>query len=328
MSRDELRSKIFSITDSSFTEIALEVFQFQYGECEIYRRYCILQKTSVQDVSTIEQIPFLPVELFKTHRIGTGNFIEQKTFISSGTTRDQSAQHYVHDIKLYEESILKGFQLFFGSPEQYCFLALLPSYLQKGNSSLVYMADFLIKETKHIRSGFFLYNHDDLFNILLSLEAASQKTILLGVSFALLDFAEKFKIHLNHTAVIETGGMKGRRQEITREALHDILKRSFGVKNIYSEYGMTELLSQAYFLEDQTFHCPPWMKILIRDVNDPLQIIDSDRTGAINIIDLANLDSCAFIATSDLGKKYHNGTFDVLGRMDYSDVRGCNLLME
>jgi len=324
--RSLLRNKIFEVDEHSFNSTALEIFHFQYENNSVFRQFCSLLHKSPAVISTIDQIPFLPIELFKTHEIVSGHAKIQKVFTSSGTTGQQTSRHYVSDLTLYEESFLKCFQQFYGDPEKYCVLALLPSYLERDDSSLVYMAEHLIRKSGHSKSGFFLYNHEELHQTLLKLEAAQQPILLIGVTFALLDFSEKFSPQLKFTRVIETGGMKGRREEITREALHERLRNAFGIKIIYSEYGMTELLSQAYFMDDEKFHSPNWMKVLIRDVNDPFQLVGPNKTGAINIIDLANIDSCSFIATADLGKSFDDQSFEVLGRMDDSDVRGCNLM--
>jgi hypothetical protein len=273
----------------------------------------------------VEQIPFLPISFFKTQEVVCGRFEPQAVFESSGTTQTTNSRHFVKDISLYKKSFLHCFELFYGPVKDWCILALLPAYLERKNSSLVMMADVLIGLSENKYSGFYLYNHEELFQVLEKLEKAGQKTLLLGVTFALLDFAEKYSLPLNHTIIMETGGMKGRREELTREQVHSIIKKSFSVSNVHSEYGMTELLSQAYSKADGVFNCPPWMKIVLRDEDDPFAISGSG-TGVINIIDLANIYSCSFIASDDAGRLHADGSFEVLGRLDHSDIRGCSLL--
>jgi phenylacetate-coenzyme A ligase PaaK-like adenylate-forming protein len=326
--RSKLRDKIFKVNTQSFSTVVHEVFNYQYENNESYHQYCSLLNADPSKVYGIEQVPFLPIEIFKTHRVICKELHVEKIFASSGTTSSQTSRHLVADLKLYEESFLRCFHKYFGDSSNYCILALLPSYLERSDSSLAYMAGKLIEKSRHPRSGSYLKNHEELHSVLLELEGQQQRTLLLGVTFALLDFTEKFPIELNHTIVMETGGMKGRRKEQTRQAIHEILKKQLSVNTVHSEYGMTELLSQAYYLEDGRFHCPPWMRVLIRDVNDPLQILGLNMTGAINVIDLANLDSCSFIATGDLGRSFSKNTFDVLGRMDETDIRGCNMMWE
>lgn len=328
MDRKHLARSIFEVETKTFDDLALEVFRYQYENNAVYREFCNLLSKKTAAVQSIEDIPFLPIELFKTHRVVSGNAPVQKVFRSSGTTGSINSSHHVSDLTCYEESFTRCFKRFFGAADKYCLLALLPSYLERNDASLVYMIEHLISQTKHPYSGFFLYNQEDLKNTLTRLDAMDQPVLLIGVTFALLDFAEKYPLQLNHALIMETGGMKGRRREMIREELHQRLKDGFGTDKIYSEYGMTELLSQAYYLEDKKFHPPPWMRVRIRDVNDPLQPAEDGSTGAINIIDLANLDSCSFIATADLGKAYPDGTFDVTGRMDQGDIRGCNLMWE
>lgn len=328
LSRKILREKIFDVTGDNFDQLALDIFRYQHQNNGDYREYCDHLRIDGAQINAIQQIPFLPITFFKTRRIVTGTEAVQQVFSSSGTTGLQTSRHFICDPGLYEESFLRCFQSFFGPPEQYCIVALLPSYLERSDSSLVYMTGKLIERSGHPDSGFFLHDFQKLFEHLEVLEKQHQPVLFFGVTFALLDFAAQFPLPLKHTRIIETGGMKGKRAEITRKALHRQLQQAFGSGKIYSEYGMTELLSQAYLLEDEKFHAPHWMKILIRDVNDPLQIIAAGNTGAINIIDLANIDSCAFIATSDLGKLDADGSFETLGRMDYSDVRGCNLMWQ
>jgi hypothetical protein len=284
----------------------------------------------VSRVNTIESIPFLPVLFFKTRVIKTTQFKPAVIFESSGTTGDTS-RHHVKHVSLYKESFTRAFKLFYGEPRTWCILALMPGYAERQNSSLVTMTDHLIKESNDKYSGFYLHSHEKLYQALLHNEAREQPSLLIGVTFALLDFAEKYSMKLRYTAIMETGGMKGRREEITREEIHKILQDKLGVQHIHSEYGMTELLSQAYSKEKGLFQCPPWMKVLIREENDPFAISGNSHNqkssqGLLNIIDLANLYSCSFIATDDTGKLYRNGSFEVLGRRDVSDMRGCSLL--
>lgn len=323
-----LRNKIFEITnDVTFKKLALETFKYQAEKNWVYKKYIELLKVKVEGVEEIYDIPFLPIDFFKTHVVSSNTGKAEKIFLSSGTTASVS-KHYIYDLSLYEQSFTKGFQYFYGDIKDYCILALLPSYLERQDSSLIYMVDCLIKSTHNPESGFYLYNMEELVRKLERLNKVNQKVLLLGVSFALIDLAEKFKFKLNdRTIIMETGGMKGRRKEIVREELHEFLRKSFGVKQIHSEYGMTELLSQAYSKNKGLFKCTPWMKVLIRDINDPLNIASVERTGGINIIDLANINSCSFIATQDLGKMYSDNSFEVLGRIDNSDIRGCSLLI-
>lgn len=321
-------SKIFSISsEGEFTSVCLEVFQQQYKYNPVYRKFCDLLKISSEEIDSIEKIPFLPIAFFKSHKILSSNDTVQKVFTSSGTTGENTSKHYVTDLSLYQKSYLKTFHLFYGPVEDYAILALLPSYLEREGSSLIYMADDLIRKSKHSRSGFYLYNLEELKETLVSLDQSGQKVLLIGVSFALLNLVEKYKFKLKNTVVMETGGMKGRRKEMIRTELHDILKDGFGIEKIHSEYGMTELLSQAYSTGNGTFNCPAWMKILIRDPEDPFNYLTNDKTGGINVIDLANFNSCSFISTQDLGKRLPNGSIEILGRFDNSDIRGCNLMV-
>lgn len=307
----------------------MEVFDYQYNNNNIYREFVNTLGINHKQVSDIAQIPFLPVEFFRNHRIVTGNSPFEMIFESSGTTGVQTAKHFITDLSLYEESFLKTFRLFYGDPEDYLIIALLPSYTEKENSSLVYMADKLIRKSHHPLSGFYKNNIDEMLGILRISKEQKQKILLLGVSFALLDLAEKYSPDLSSIIVMETGGMKGRRKELTRAELHTVLKDKFNISSVHSEYGMTELLSQAYSKGDGIFYCPPWMKVVIRDPQDPMALFPGyGRTGGINLIDLANINSCSFIATSDLGRVYDDGGFDILGRFDNSDIRGCNLLTE
>lgn len=334
----DLINSIFSInSQSEFRQVALAVFNYQATENEVYAKYLSGLGIITQNITEIHQIPFLPVELFKSHQITTGKSSSHKfdeVFTSSGTTGMIQSKHYVKDVSIYETSYLKGFELFYGDIKDYCILALLPSYLEREGSSLIYMADDLIKKSEHQDGGFYLNNYDELISKLKKLEAANQKTILLGVTYALLDLSEKLSVNkeskrsFTNLIIMETGGMKGKRKEMLREELHAILCDGFGVKEIHSEYGMTELLSQAYSKGNGIFYCPPWMKILIRDTNDPLTSLPDTKSGGINIVDLANINSCSFIATQDLGKTFPDQSFEVLGRFDNSDIRGCNLLIQ
>ena len=325
----EWHDKIFSVTESGFRRLALEVFHFQYEVNSVYNSYVNALGKTPSDVDEIEKIPFLPISLFKTDEIKTGKFNAEVIFISSGTTQKINSQHHIKDVYIYIQSFTTAFKKTYGDPQEWCVLGLLPSYLEKGNSSLAYMVGDLIKQSQHPQSGFYLYDLEKLKETLFSLERADQKTLLIGVTYALLDFAEKYSIPLTNTIIMETGGMKGRREELTRMEVHDQLKKAFDKTEIHSEYGMTELLSQAYAKKEGRFQCPPWMKVLIRDDEDPLSVQRSASgvvSGAINIIDLANVYSCSFIATDDVGKLYSDKDFEVLGRMDGSDLRGCSLL--
>ena len=307
--------------------MALEVFKFQFENNAVYRSFCDLLYKHPSDVKSLKEIPFLPIQFFKSHKVLSGTSGIEKTFSSSGTTGDTTSKHYVTDLALYEQSFQKGFERFYGNITDYVVLALLPSYLEREGSSLIYMVDTLIKQSNQEESGFYLNNLFDLKNALLKLESEGRKTILIGVSFALLDLIETYAFKLKHSTVMETGGMKGRRKELVRSELHAVLKEGFGVENIHSEYGMTELLSQAYSKGHGVFECPKWMKVFTRDPEDALTILDTNKTGGINVIDLANVNSCSFIATQDLGKSHSEGTFEVVGRFDHSDIRGCNLMV-
>jgi phenylacetate-coenzyme A ligase PaaK-like adenylate-forming protein len=326
----ELRQLIFKTkTRNEFDLLALEIFKYQAVNNFIYHEYLSALGIEPASVNTTAAIPFLPVSFFKEHRVISGTEFPEIVFESSGTTGMVTSKHYVTDRGLYEESFLSGFRFFYGDPAEYLFAAMLPSYSERENSSLIYMMNRLIHESRFPESGF--YNNDTA-TLIKTIEKAKpdgRKIILLGVTFALLDLAEKFAPDLSGITVIETGGMKGRRKEITREELHSVLKTGFNVETIHSEYGMTELLSQSWSKGDGMFYCPPWMKIMIRDPQDPLTVLENPgRTGGINIIDLANLNSCSFIAVNDLGKLHEDGGFEVLGRFDSSDIRGCNLLVE
>jgi len=321
-------TKIFEIsTAEEFESRALDIFKFQIEKNSVYNEFCNYLGKSRDCVNQIKEIPFLPIDFFKLMRIVSSSSSNETIFSSSGTTGSITSKHHVTDISLYEKSYLKGFELFYGTISNYCVLALLPSYLERGGSSLIYMVNDLIAQSNHPHSGFYLNEIDVLIEKLMKLDSEGQKILLIGVSFALLDMVEKHQLRLKNTIVMETGGMKGRRKELIREELHAMLKKGFGVETIHSEYGMTELLSQAYATENGIFKSPPWMKVLIRDPEDPLTLLGSGKTGGVNIIDLANVNSCPFIATQDLGKMHNDGGFEILGRFDNSDIRGCNLMV-
>ena len=318
---------IFNInTTATFNAMALHVFKHQFENNTVYRSFCDLLYKHPSDVNTVNDIPFLPIQFFKTHKVLSSKNAITKTFTSSGTTGIDISKHLVTDLSIYEHSFRQGFSHFYGNIDDYVVLALLPSYLDRDGSSLIYMVNDMIVNSNHPESGFYLNNIDALKDILITLESQNKKTLLIGVSFALLDFVEAFHLNLKNTIIMETGGMKGRRKEIIREELHSHLKKGFGVDTIHSEYGMTELLSQAYSKGNSLFKTPPWMRILTRDTEDALTIQDYGKTGGINVIDLANKNSCAFIATQDLGRVYGDQTFEILGRFDNSDIRGCNLM--
>ncbi len=325
---EELEHRIFEIkTDADFLECALSIFHFQAANNPVYREYIQLLKVNPDAVERLDQIPFLPIEFFKSLAIISGTHPTEIIFESSGTTGSTPSKHHVSKIELYKTSFRKGFAYFYGSIKEYCILALLPSYLERDHSSLIVMVNDLILQSNNPDSGFYLHNRFDLVNKLNKLKGESKKVLLLGVSFALLDLAEQHELNLSNSIIMETGGMKGRRQELIRNELHEILCNRFHTAAIHSEYGMTELLSQAYSFGDGIFQSPPWMKILIRNINDPMSFLSSQKTGGINIIDLANIYSCAFIATQDLGKISDDNSFEVLGRFDNSDLRGCNLMI-
>ncbi|MCF8367632.1 MAG: acyltransferase [Bacteroidales bacterium] len=321
----QLQNKLFNISsEQEFNETALQIFRFQFANNPIYKHFVENLDVEIKQIKNFHQIPFLPIEFFKTQIVSCFPESYEEIFYSSGTTGMERSKHFIHKVSVYEESFMRGFRRVYGDPEQYRVLALLPSYLEEGNSSLIYMVEKLIKMSKTSASGFYLNHSDQLIEILAD---KGIKTILLGVSYALLDLAEKHTFKNPELIVMETGGMKGRRKEIIREEMHDYLMPRFNVPEIHSEYGMTELLSQAYSKGNGIFHPPPWMKILIRDMNDPLSLIDDKKTGGVNVIDLANIYSCSFIATQDLGKKLNDGSFEILGRFDTSDIRGCNLMI-
>lgn len=323
-----MKDKIFDInSEEEFEELAIEIFQYQYVNNKVYRRFCNLLGVSKTSVKHCAEIPFLPIDFFKKEKVLSTTTEIQKLFTSSGTTGNTTSKHYITDLKIYEKSFRKAFTHFFGDINNYCVLALLPSYLEREGSSLIYMTADLIEKSNHPSSNFYLHNTDELINTLEKLEKEKQPTLLLGVTYALLDVIEKQNFKLKYTTVMETGGMKGQRKEIIREELHKLLSKGFGIKNICSEYGMTELLSQAYSKGNGIFECPPWMKVMIRDTENPLRILPNRSSGGVNVIDLANIESCSFIATQDLGKKISNQQFEILGRFDHSDIRGCNLMV-
>ena len=323
---DKIIDKVFDIkSEEDFKKICFEIFKYQVDYNPIYSAYCeIILKG--KNPNKLTDIPFLPISFFKEEQIICQGQKIEEIFLSSGTTGNQS-KHLVSDLSIYKKSFRKSFELFYGDIKDYCILSLLPNYREREGSSLIYMVDDLIKNSKHPESGFYLNDYKKLTQTLIELENKNQKTILFGVSYALLDLAEQFPQKLNNTIIIETGGTKGNRKEILKEELHESLKSCFKTKTIHSEYGMTELLSQSYSKGNGIFKSPPWKKVLIRDINDPLSFVDNNITGGINIIDLSNIYSCPFIATQDLGKKYNNDSFSIIGRYDNSDVRGCNLLV-
>ena len=319
---------IFTIASKKeFEKTTLKVFRHQYDNNTVYRDFCGFLGKDKQNVKSVKEIPFLPIQFFKTRDVVSSNNPVQVTFTSSGTTGMVTSRHLVTDTDYYDKSFRLAFSQFYGNIEDYAVLALLPSYLEREGSSLIYMVDDLIQHSNNPDSGFYLHNYDELITKLVALDNAGQNVLLIGVTYALLDLVEKQNFSLKNTIIMETGGMKGRRREMIREELHEVLCNGFGVSKIHSEYGMTELLSQAYSLGDGIFECPPWMDILVRDTEDALAYIDYGKTGGINVIDLANINSCSFIATQDLGKKYPNQSFEVLGRFDNSDIRGCNLMV-
>ena len=329
MNRHEYYKKLISISDEKdFKELALQVFHFQSKQNKIYSEFVKGLRISEEKISRINEIPFLPVEFFKSNVVLTGDESYERIFTSSGTTGSETSRHYIKDTLFYEQVFTKIFSSLYGSVSDYTILALLPSYLEREGSSLIYMMEKLILFSDSDVSGFYLTDFEKLFLVLNKLQQQKKKTILFGVTYALLDFAASFKINFPELIVMETGGMKGKRKEMVREEVHELLCSGFGVKVIHSEYGMTELLSQAYSQGNGIFTPPHWMRVLIRDIYDPLQSNGVKSTGVINIIDLANIDSCAFLSTQDLGRSYEDNSFEVLGRVDYSDIRGCNLLVE
>lgn len=319
---------IFSIaTKKEFEKLTMKTFRHQYENNFVYRQYCDLLKKSPENVKRILDIPFLPIQFFKSHHVVSNTNPIVTTFTSSGTTGTITSKHHVTDLCFYQESFRTTFRQFYGNIEDYVVLALLPSYLERDGSSLIYMVNDLIEASNQPQSGFYLNNYQELIQTLENLDNDGQNVLLIGVTYALLDLVEIKKFNLKNTIIMETGGMKGRRKEMIREELHQILTNGFGVSAIHSEYGMTELLSQGYSLGDGIFECPPYMEVLMRDTEDPFTYVADGKTGGINVIDLANYNSCSFIATQDLGKKYPNHSFEVLGRFDNSDIRGCNLMV-
>ncbi len=327
--RDALVNRVFSVANSKeFAALAIDIFSYQVKYNNVYRRY--IQKLGIPtgNVSCLEDIPFLPVSFFKTHRVKSGNFRSDAIFHTSGTTGRQTGRHYIKNLALYRKSLREGFELFYGNPGNYCIIALVPESSGILRSSLFYMSSRLIEWSENKLSGLYLNRMESIPATIEKLKKKNEKTILFGVSFALLDLAEKYGKSLDNVILMETGGMKGRRKEITRNELHSVLEKQFQVESVHSEYGMTELMSQAYSKKGGQFECPPWMKIFIRDMYDPFEFLPAGKSGAVNIIDLANIDSCSFIETSDLGKINSNGTFEILGRFDHSDLRGCSLLLD
>lgn len=329
----ELIHKIFSVSSDHFEDMALSVFRFQYTNNLVYRQFTDSLHIKAENVDTLSKIPFLPIQFFKSHTVTSTLFHPEIIFESSGTTGMINSRHYIKDLSVYQKSFVTAFESFYGKPSGWCIIGLLPSYLERNNSSLIAMVNDLIILSGHSESGFYLNDYKKLHAVLKQLENQQQKTILIGVTFALLDFAALYPLPLKHTIVLETGGMKGRKAELTRQEVHDRLQQKFGVQEVHSEYGMTELLSQAWSHGNGIFYCPRWMKVLARDEDDPLKVKDpiainqSTVNGIINIIDLANIYSCAFIATEDAGKLYQDGSFKVLGRTDNSDMRGCSLMV-
>ncbi|GAA3967021.1 acyl transferase [Mucilaginibacter dorajii] len=322
------KQQVFSISSpGQFEDVTLQIFNYQAQNCAVYNQFIRGLRIDPAKVATVDKIPFLPIEFFKSHTILSTDAPAEVTFTSSGTTGMITSSHHVTDKTWYEDSFRKAFGLFYGDIRAHTVLALLPSYLEREGSSLIYMVDDLIKQSNNPDSGFFLYNHDELYHQLKKQQEAKKPVLLIGVTFGLLDFIDNYRIDFPELIVMETGGMKGRRKEMIREELHNMLCKGFGVNSIHSEYGMTELLSQAYSKGDGIFECPPWMQVIIRDTNDPISTLPVGKTGGINVIDLANINSCSFIATQDLGKLYADNSFEVLGRFDQSDIRGCNLLI-
>ena len=318
---------LFTLQEQDMEAAALELFHYQYRENDLYRAYTDALRRKPSEVRSLQQIPFLPIQFFKTHTVTCGTFTPELIFESSGTTQTINSRHLVKEAALYERSFLAGFERSYGPVSDFVILGLLPSYLERQHSSLVYMVQDMVKRSGHVASGFYLYEHDKLADRLRELEASGQKTLLIGVTFGLLDFAEHHSLQLKNTIVMETGGMKGRREEWTRQQVHAYLKEKLGCEYIHAEYGMTELLSQAYSHKDGLFTTPPWMKVLVRDESDPFQLSTAHASGVINVVDLANVYSCAFIATEDIGRLHEEGSFEVLGRLDNSALRGCSLMV-
>lgn len=328
MQTAQLSQEVFQVNDQhSFNALALKLFRLHSQKNPVYREFLRHLDVNTSDVGDVSSIPFLPISAFKNHKVLLEGLVAPLRFTSSGTSSANTSTHHVVDPELYEESFIKGFIHVYGDPAEYRILGLLPSYLERSGSSLVYMVNELVRRSKDSCSGMYLHDIDELHRIILDSEASNKATLLIGVSYALLDLAEKFPGPLKHTRIIETGGMKGRRREMVRSELHACLKEAFVCEQIHSEYGMTELLSQAWSTGDGIFRCPRWMQVFIRDISDPLTLLSDGKTGGINVIDLANVHSCPFIATDDLGRRIGSGTFEVLGRFDHSDVRGCNLMV-
>lgn len=323
----EFEDKVFQVDPIAFEPLSIEIFRFQARNNPVYRNFLQVLGIEPDAIHTLEQIPFLPIRFFKSHRIATTEFMEEVRFESSGTTGANTSRHYVKDADIYRTSFRQAFRHFYGDVKDWCVIGLLPSYLERSHSSLVMMVDDMIRNSSIPESGFYLYNFEQLAQLLQQLESRGQKTLLIGVTFALIDFADQFPQPLQHTIVMETGGMKGRRRELTRDEVHDILKQAFQLNEVQAEYGMTELLSQAYSKGAGMLQCPPWMRVLLREEDDPFAVrMHTGATGLINVIDLANIYSCSFIATDDIGR-LHEDAFEVLGRMDNADVRGCSLLL-
>lgn len=324
--RNHIVNNIFAITNfHQFKTLAIEVFQYQFQHNWVYQNWCLRLGVNPKQIQQIQEIPFLPIQFFKTHKIQSGEWLATQIFESSGTTQMQSSKHYVNDLSIYEKSFLNAFEQFFGKPEQFCIVGLLPHYLEKGNSSLVYMVNQLMQVSGHPLNGFYLNDFEQLHETLLKLESQKQPTLLFGVTYALLDFVNLYPIKLDSVAIVETGGMKGRKREVLREKLHKILRNATGCKRIFSEYGMTELFAQAYALREEEFNFPNWAKALVRDESDPLNVQLSGK-GVLNVIDLSNIDTCSFIATDDVVALAPEGNFKILGRLDQSEMRGCSLL--
>lgn len=321
-----IEDKIFSVNKENFEELVFEIFKIQYHQNSVYKNYIDFLKINPNKICQIEKIPYLPIEFFKSYKIKTGLWKSQHIFRSSGTTDQNKSKHYIKNLDLYRESFINGFTYFFGNPKDYNFVGLLPSYLERNDASLVYMVNGLMEKSNQKEKYFYMHDYNNCAITLEKLKKNNKKIFLIGVTFALLDFIESYNIDLKNHIILETGGMKGKRKEIIRTELHHRIKKSFNLENINGEYGMTELLSQAYSKSDGIFECPPWMKILIRDPLDPFEISENEKKGALNVIDLCNIYSCSFIATQDLGQLYKNGTFEVLGRMDNAELRGCNLM--
>ena len=318
------KNKLFKLNSTyNFNQKAIEIFNFQYNNNSVYSQYCKLINVNAKSIKKIKDIPFLPIQFFKNYTVSSYNK-HTHSFKSSGTGGKRSV-HHIKDINIYIESFTQCFEENFGSINNTVFLGLLPSYIEQGNSSLIYMVDYLIQKSNRKESGFYLNDYKKLYDLILKLEKSEKKIILIGVSYALLDFIENFSLNTENLIIIETGGMKGRRKEITREELHDKLKKGFNSNNIKSEYGMTELLSQAYSNTNGIFKSPSWLKVLARDINNPLSV-NLQGKGALNFIDLANINSCSFIASDDIGEVYQDSSFKVLGRLSNSEIRGCNLM--